>query len=168
MTVTANKIRSRSNPGCCVCGARGEPLYQRLRDRLLDALGEWNLKKYPDPQCGLVWLDPGPIEDDIGKAYQAYYTHADSDDVRHSRGAKECFRTILNKSWHLFLHATPIYGEYNRLNLMYLDKDKPGWMLEVACCNGRRLAEFRTVGWQAGGLEVDLKAVKTVQQTLWP
>ena len=165
MTNTGSQIRTRPSRDCCVCGARGEPLYQHLRDRMFEAPGEWDMKKCPDPQCGLVWLDPMPIEDDIGKAYQTYYTHACSGNGQHSRSAKEILRTILNKSWGLFLRATPIYGERKKLDLMYLDKDKPGKLLEVGCGNGHRLAEFRTVGWQVEGQEVDLKAVKTAQKT---
>ena len=33
------------------------------------------MKKCPGPGCGLVWLDPMPLEEDIGKAYETYYTH---------------------------------------------------------------------------------------------
>ena len=166
MTTKDDLIRTRENPDCYVCGTRGEPLYHGLCDRLFGATCEWDLKKCPNPQCCLVWLDPMPIEEDIGKAYQVYYTHADIGDGRHiRRGAKELFRTIHDKIWNLFLRFTPIYWERKRLNLMYLEKDKPGKLLEIGCGNGRRLAEFRSVGWQVEGQEVDLNAVKTAQQT---
>lgn len=165
MAITDNYIRTRPNPDCHVCGTNGEPLYQCLRDRLFSAPGEWNLKKCPNPQCGLVWLDPMPIEEDISKAYHAYYTHADScEEERHRRCIKDFFRAILYKTWGLFLRVTAIYRERKRLNLMYLDKDKPGKLLEIGCGNGRRLAEFCTIGWHVEGQEVDLEAGKIAQQ----
>lgn len=164
MTNVGNLIRTHSRPDCCVCGAIGEPLYQQLRDNLFGAPGEWGLKKCSNPRCGLVWLDPMPVEADIGKAYKTYYTHVDSREGRSSRGIKEYFRALLNKIWGLFLRVTPIYGERKRLNLMYLDRDVPGRVLEIGCGSGSRLAGFRAAGWEVEGQEVDVKAAKAAQQ----
>ena len=52
-------IRSRPEPDCSFCGARGEHLHESLRDHLFGAPGEWNMKRCPDPGCGLVWLIVG-------------------------------------------------------------------------------------------------------------
>src|SRR5260221_11441941 len=62
-------LRTRPCPRCSQCGADGVPLYQSLQDRLGDAIGTWSLARCPDPECGLVWQDPMPLEADIGKAY---------------------------------------------------------------------------------------------------
>ena len=77
MTITESQIRTQPNPYCEVCGAAGEPLYRCLRDRLFGVPGQWNLKKCGNRNCGLLWLDPMPIEEDLGKAYHRYYTHQD-------------------------------------------------------------------------------------------
>src|SRR5690348_6884927 len=69
------EIRSRSCPNCYLCKASGKLLYEGLTDRLFDAPGSWSLKLCPNPSCGLIWLDPMPIESDIAKAYERYYTH---------------------------------------------------------------------------------------------
>ena len=37
------------------------------------AWGSWSLKRCVNPGCGLVWLDPMPLPEDIGKAYANYY-----------------------------------------------------------------------------------------------
>ncbi|MCB7129009.1 MAG: class I SAM-dependent methyltransferase [Candidatus Brocadiales bacterium] len=71
----ANRIGTRPCPDCYVCGLPGQPLYSDLQDRHFGAPGKWNLKKCPDPDCGLIWLDPMPTEEDIGRAYEHYYTH---------------------------------------------------------------------------------------------
>ena len=70
--VESDPIAIRSNPKthCTLCRGEGKCLYSNLTDRLFGAPGEWNLKRCTNPGCGLVWLDPMPIEEDIGKAYQ--------------------------------------------------------------------------------------------------
>lgn len=71
----AHSIHTSPIPDCYVCGAQGQPLYADLQDHLFSAPGKWNLKKCPDPGCGLIWLDPIPNEEDIGRVYEQYYTH---------------------------------------------------------------------------------------------
>jgi hypothetical protein len=68
-------IEVQSVTTCYLCGAEGHILYGNLRDRLFGAPGEWNLKKCPDAKCGLIWLDPMPVEADLHKVYENYYTH---------------------------------------------------------------------------------------------
>ena len=69
-------IRHRPCPRYVLCGTQGRPLYGALRDRLFGAPGEWDLKQCPDSGCGLIWLDPMPVKEDIALAYQLYYTHS--------------------------------------------------------------------------------------------
>ena len=73
-----NAIGSRPNPTCVVCGAPGEVLYAGLRDRLFSAPGEWNIKRCSNTSCGLLWLDPMPLETEVWKAYENYYTHSEN------------------------------------------------------------------------------------------
>ena len=53
---------------------------------LFNTPGEWDLKKYPNPQCDLVWLNPIPIEEDIGNAYLTYFAHRISEYKNIARG----------------------------------------------------------------------------------
>src|SRR5438477_10042475 len=69
-------IRSAPSPICCLCGGRGEVIHSALPDRLFDAPGVWNLKQCSNSSCRLIWLDPMPLTQDLGKAYTSYYTHA--------------------------------------------------------------------------------------------
>src|ERR1035437_2175287 len=71
-------IATRPCPNCYLCGTPGVPLYHGLPDRLFGASGEWNLSRCPAAGCGLIWLDPMPLAEDIGKAYETYFTHGDS------------------------------------------------------------------------------------------
>jgi len=68
-------IRSEPCPRCCLCQTPGEMLYEGMRDRLFGTPGEWNLRRCPNRDCGLIRLDPMPLEADIGKAYADYFTH---------------------------------------------------------------------------------------------
>jgi hypothetical protein len=62
-------------PDCKICGSPGVSTYQGLQDRLFSTSGFWNLKKCSNAECGIMWLDPMPLESDIHKAYTSYYTH---------------------------------------------------------------------------------------------
>lgn len=155
-----NVIRSQPCLDCYLCNARGQPLYQGLRDHLFGAPGEWNLKRCPNPECGLVWMDPMPIEEDIGKAYRVYYTH--QEDIANDRdaGFKGLARSGLRAAYGLLLFATHIQKERTRRNIMYIDDTAPGKLLEVGCGDGSRLAEMRLLGWEVEGQEVDSKAAE--------
>src|SRR5262245_2250303 len=69
------EIRTEARTTCILCGSQGEPLYRNVPDAYLKVPGLWNLKKCPQPECGLIWLDPVPIKDDLHLAYATYFTH---------------------------------------------------------------------------------------------
>ena len=66
-------IHAKEARHCLLCGDVGDTLYSGLRDRLFDAPGIWSLMQCP--KCQLVWLNPQPVPDDIGKLYANYFTH---------------------------------------------------------------------------------------------
>ncbi len=176
-----NEIRSRPCQDCYVCGAFGNPLYHGLRDRLFGAPGEWNLKKCPNPECGLIWLDPMPLEEDIGKAYHNYYTHqelglgswlASSDTwlarvyrtVREGYLAREYgYNENPLPNWKKLLgllgYAYPGLRAYLDLSVMYLSSQSGGRLLDVGCGSGRTLESMQDLGWRAEGVDLDPVAV---------
>lgn len=147
-----NQMRTQAALNCYLCGSKGILLYRDLKDRLFDVPGAWSLKRCSNLECGLIWLDPLPIEEDIDKAYRTYYTH-----IR-EKNKRSFIWNLLNRTYQLFLCATPIYWERKRLNLMYLDKVSPGRLLEIGCGDGKRLAEFQAKGWKVEGQDIDPKA----------
>src|SRR5438270_267680 len=70
------KIRTRPFPNCLLCGREGRWAYRDQSDRLFGAPGHWNFRQCANRDCGLIWLDPMPVTDDLAKAYAHYYTHA--------------------------------------------------------------------------------------------
>src|SRR5579864_8808208 len=76
--MTGVAIRVRPSPRCILCGSQGVTIYRKLDDALFGAPGEWSMSRCANSQCGMLWLDPQPVEEDIGKAYTEYYTHHDA------------------------------------------------------------------------------------------
>src|SRR6185369_11326195 len=76
MCAESNVIRTVPRPECLLCGSKGELLYRSLPDRLFGAPGTSDFKRCPNPDCGLLWLDPKPLAEDLHLAYKQYFTHA--------------------------------------------------------------------------------------------
>jgi SAM-dependent methyltransferase len=133
-------------------------LYEHLADMLYDAPGDWNLKVCPKPECGLVWLDPIPLEDEIGKAYTTYYTHA----AEWTNTGGTWLSKLLRKG---LATLDPLRRQRRRLFLMFVGDLKPGKLLDVGCGNGTRLAQLESLGWNVYGQDLDSQAVRYAQET---
>lgn len=160
-----DQIRTRSCPNCYLCGKPGELLYEGLSDRLFGAPGGWNFKRCPELACGLLWLDPMPTEEDIGKAYAEYYTHVDVPRNKYKSSKDGRLIWVLRLLHDLLLRATLITRERERVILMYLDGVPPGRVLDVGCGDGSRLARLRSLGWDVKGQEMDPEAASRASQT---
>lgn len=147
---TGRQIYTAQKSACQACGNAGKILYKNLTDRLFGVPGNWTLKKCIDPKCGLAWLDPVPCEKELIKLYRSYYTHS-GNDTKEKDGKK----SWLQKIWKLYLLTTPNYWMHKPLDLLYLNNEKAGRMLEIGCGNGERLVKFRELGWQVEGQELD-------------
>ena len=153
-----NEIYTCPRPSCYLCGSQGKYIYQGLKDRIFDVQGEWNLKECENPECKLVWMDPMPLEKDIGKVYHTYYTHYKNRWKRQYRILTIFLIWTMRQISSVLKRITLVRPELKRLNLMYLDKQKPGRLLEIGCGSGQRLAQMRALGWEVEGQEIDPKA----------
>jgi GT2 family glycosyltransferase/SAM-dependent methyltransferase len=150
-------------PTCRLCGTVGEPLYSDLRDRLFSAPGTWHLRRCSNARCGLVWLDPQAVEEDVGLLYRSYYTHS----ALGSRGgvARQVLRGAFRWTWAALLSPTRISKERKRFEKLFVDDLRPGDLLEVGCGAGTRLANFAALGWRVTGQDVDAAALAEAQRT---
>jgi len=178
--ISKNAIGSRPNPACMVCGELGKLLYAGLRDRLFSAPGEWNIKRCSNTSCGLLWLDPMPIESEVWKAYENYYTHSDNAANRSAWlsailiGAKRGYLArrygyypSVSFSDRLLGLLPSIYpGRSSELDLsvMWLPASKRGRLLDIGSGSGWLIENLNAVGWQAEGLDFDSQAVEKARQ----
>jgi 2-polyprenyl-3-methyl-5-hydroxy-6-metoxy-1,4-benzoquinol methylase len=155
-----DRIGTEEQPQCYLCGSEGRLLHRDRPDYLFGAPGEWSFRQCVNAVCGMVWLDPRPTIDEIGKAYRQYYTHGDASAVRQSRFART-LRAVLHAGG---IRLLGLQAERKRYKCMYLDRTPPGRLLEVGCGNGKRLARMRALGWDVTGQEVDPAAAEYVRR----
>jgi len=159
-----------------LCGRDGRQLYSGLRDRLFGAPGVWSLMECP--RCELVWLNPRPVPEDIGKLYSQYFTHeADA-----TRRASSALRKIVKESILSTSFGYPIDGSHRLMGsllsmigplreimgggVMWLSALERGRILDVGCGNGMFLDRMRQLGWDVTGVEPDGAAVKVAREKL--
>ena len=161
MEVAAKQIRTTPRPRCFLCGAEGKPLYENLRPRLFDAPGLWNFKLCLNLTCGLVWLDPMPVPEDLPLAYQNYFTHGQDGNSRPT------LRDALYRAYKAgsFLPATiaGLQSAREERTKMFLDNADPGKLLDVGCGDGQFLRLMRRAGWIVDGVDFDRKAIENAK-----
>lgn len=169
-------IASEPCPKCYLCGTDGAPLYSGLPDRLFGTPGVWSLKQCPSESCGLVWLDPMPTIEEIGKAYIHYYTH-EPRTVRNISSMRDFARRIGESYlWHKYGYPSDEASSWidrlwwltylhpgGRANLdfgvFYLPAKPNGRVLEIGFGAGELLQNLQARGWSAEGIDTDAKAV---------
>jgi SAM-dependent methyltransferase len=144
---------------CLCCGTVGIPLYQDLRDGLFSAPGTWSLKQCPEIGCGLLWLDPMPLAEDLSAAYHDYYTHGAPLRSAPYRLSRHLYRSLING----FLSLRGISSERRRADLMFIDDMAPATLLDVGCGEGSFLAAMAKRGWKVTGVDFDEAAAKAAR-----
>ncbi|MGA4643629.1 class I SAM-dependent methyltransferase [Limisphaera sp. 4302-co] len=177
-------LRSVPVPNCLICGRPGRRLYDNLADRSFQAPGRWGFLLCENPDCGLAWLDPQPIPEDLSAAYTGYYTHAQP------APGPSWLRHLLETVQRAYLarrfgyppgpagrwgglgcavlgalaHLHPSGPDELDAAAMYLPAPRePARLLDVGCGSGVHLARMQQLGWSVEGVEVDPQAVATAR-----
>jgi 2-polyprenyl-3-methyl-5-hydroxy-6-metoxy-1,4-benzoquinol methylase len=172
-----SEIGFAPSPRCYICGNDGRLAHANLKDRLFGAPGAWNLKECADKGCGLVWLDPMPLLEDLPKAYANYYTHGDTQSANRSGKLKDLYLEV--KLAHLsnalgyksdsvspiarWLSKLLLFSPARRTDLeaevLFLTAHPGGKLLDVGCGSGERMERLQSLGWTVSGIDFDGKAV---------
>lgn len=165
-------LRSQPAPNCHLCGTLGRELYQDLTDRLYSAPGTWRLSQCANSDCGLVWLDPQPVEADIGNAYRTYFTHPTKPGFK--RRAVHYVKTgylalrygysagavnAVQKACGLLACLDPFRRAGLDVLVHHLSSLPRGRLLDVGCGDGQIVEFMNGLGWQAEGVDFDPAAV---------
>ncbi len=170
-------IVTESVPYCIVCGCKGEPLYEELRDRLFAAPGVWSLVRCHS--CGLVWLNQRPVPEHLAKIYANYHTHKPklpSIPVRRlRRKVKQAvlaeafgYEQLANgRKWQWvgrIVSRIPPLKERVGASVLFLEWTPQGKVVDVGCGSGGFLATLRDLGWSVRGVEPDPEAARLARQ----
>ncbi len=175
------QIRTTACPRCILCGGDGNSIYSGQRDRLFGAAGLWNLKTCSNRECGLIWLDPMPVSEDIGKAYANYYTHKAFGSARRA-GFLKWIRDLARRGYWAnqynyktgpqpllarmlgrLLALSPIHRRETDAWVRCLPAVSGGRLLDVGCGSGEWLLAMRQRGWTVEGVDFDEGAVKVAR-----
>jgi 2-polyprenyl-3-methyl-5-hydroxy-6-metoxy-1,4-benzoquinol methylase len=165
----AHVIQSYTQTTCMVCGSVGENKYKNLKDRHFGDTEGWDLSRCSNKSCDLYWLDPMPTKEDIWKAYDSYYTHSDNRKTFLDFAWLEAPYLALKynhfpemgmkKYMGLLAYLLPVARNKFDYGVLYLHKIQEGKILDFGCGNGTFLDNMMQGGWQAYGLDFDIKAV---------
>lgn len=139
-------------------------LHEGVRDNLFGVKGVWNERRCTNAACGLVWIDPMPVEEDLHEAYSSYYTHGDVDPDTGKSRFRGPLRRAVRSLEQVWLALLGLRAARKKIDLMFLDDVTPGRVLEVGCGEGALLDDLKKRGWSVEGQEVDENAAKHARQ----
>lgn len=132
---------------CDFCNNNGAKLLFSKKDKF--GLSDCDFKVVQCRNCGLIYINPRPSEDEIAKFYPDTYSWketltAESKITKIVRRLEKIYR------YHLL--------SYEASKVVKAAKRKTGKLLDVGCGSGDRLDIFRRLGFDTYGVEVSSSA----------
>ncbi len=175
-------IRTESAGACPLCAGPGDRFYSGRSDHWLGIPGSWGFSRCRD--CGLFWLDPRPLKEDIPRCYQGerYHTHrvrpmdrealrnrARLGVIRYALGYRDLagWQVPLSRLARLTL-LLPCLGRRMkfRVGARMLEHVEGGRLLDIGCGNGKYLEIMGELGWRISGVDIDRVAAETAMGCL--
>lgn len=171
------KIRTQKKLFCIICKHKGIRKYHHLKDRLFGVGGSWQIRECSNKTCSHLWLDPSPINEDIHLAYADYFTHQDKSQLRISLlqrivlahqarhfGYPPQDIHFTHKFLSLLLSWFKFFKEYMDYPFIYFKDIPRGKFLELGAGSGEMLNQFKQLGFDVEGLDLDPKAIQNAKQ----
>jgi 2-polyprenyl-3-methyl-5-hydroxy-6-metoxy-1,4-benzoquinol methylase len=182
---TQSPPRTLPHPGCPLCSRIGIVVHECIRDRAHGVAGEWSTRSCS--ACQIGWLDPQPIDEDIGLCYPGvYYTHTAGQAVRWSPlgtpGLKGRVRAAILSGRYGYEvpgvgagtcrlgRVLGMVGPIRHRVAYSKDHSLPVWrpggrLLDIGCGAGGYLSFARSLGWRTYGLDPDPVAAEIAGQS---
>ncbi len=157
-----NSITTSAKPGCDLCGFAGAPVRDGVPDPDGMIPGTWSFRQCCNPQCGVYWLDPAPVESELWKAYTSYHTHTRQRSGKLGKNVLSMVNRLLKLLLLPIWAANGMRRDMKQLRFMTLEHDQPGKVLDVGCGAGRFLRRMQKRGWNVEGVEFDPQAAQKV------
>jgi hypothetical protein len=166
-TVVVGGLQAERVLTCPLCGGAPQPLYGDLGDRFYATPGRWDLQSCSN--CRSAWIDPRPLEAEIPKLYENYFTHDAIQPEDASRGklrsgvrdailAAKLDYLAGSRAWGSLLSIAGPLREIVEGSVLYLKSRPGGRLLDVGSGGGEFLVRMREHGWDVEGIEPDAAA----------
>ncbi len=150
---------------CPICSSSDtQPLYRNVPDRMHPEIpGVYDLSRCN--ACGLMFIDPTPSQGELNAHYpETYHSYQRSvpemSGIRRwiTRGVAEQYLGYGESRWWRSL-LLPFFLKLSHLPAFV----ENGNILDVGCAQGERMRVFRTLGWNAWGVETSAAAAQVAR-----
>ena len=179
-------VRTEHIETCILCRISGRELYPHVGDELYGHAGDFG--ELICPVCGLIWLSPRPVPEDMGGFYGQYYTHTSVAASTQPDGQprllgrlRDAIRGIIFCGYYGYTH---LHSDHtlcalgkalgllrwmrlratNELKELVPPYTKDGLLLDIGCGRGDFLCAMKDLGWNVLGVESDPAASALAQR----
>jgi SAM-dependent methyltransferase len=151
--ITEHKLKTELEyTPCDLCGKDKTDLF--LEAEFQDTHERFKIVKCDD--CGLIYLNPRPVKEIIGRYYPAesYYSYQDFTDKRlnYREWLKQASLEGYYDSKNIFKKF--LSGLFVRSFMIVVPKEKKGRLLDIGCGSGEFLHQLKNFGWEVFGVEI--------------
>ena len=145
---------------CDLCGGTHLQPVKRVNDLLLGIPGEYELQRCAT--CGLVFVNPRPAPEDVGKFYPSSYAEYQDEQVRKLRPWERVAGQPGGPKG--LLQKLRVYIGGNASYQVIPEADRPGTILDIGCANGTFLDKMKLLGWTTHGFEMSAVAAEIARR----